>query len=56
MKYTNTPSQRVAEKSGMKFLMEYEDMKNKFTRVYSITIKEYKNNDYEVTPAPHHQS
>lgn len=41
MKYTNIPSQRVAEKNGMKLLMEYEDVKNKITKVYAITFKEY---------------
>lgn len=42
MKYTNIPSQRVAEKNGMKHVMDYEDDINIITKVYSITIEEYK--------------
>lgn len=42
MKYTNIPSQRVAEKNGMKFIMEYEDKINIITKVYAITKDEYK--------------
>lgn len=41
MKYTNIPSQRVAEKNGMKFIAEIDDEKNKKTRIYAITLKEY---------------
>ena len=42
MKYTNTPSQRVAIKNGMKLVMEYEDKVNVITKVYAITKDEYK--------------
>jgi len=41
MKYTNTPSQRVAEKNGMKLVAESEDGINGKTRVYAITLEEY---------------
>jgi RimJ/RimL family protein N-acetyltransferase len=41
MKYTNIPSQRVAVKNGMRFIMDYEDAKNKITKVYAITQEEY---------------
>ena len=41
MKYTNIPSQRVAEKNGMKFVEEIEDEKNEKTRIYAITLEEY---------------
>ncbi len=43
MKYTNIPSQKVAQKNGMRFVMEYDDVKNKMTKVYSITQEEYIN-------------
>ncbi len=41
MKETNIPSQRVAEKAGMKFIKKYEDEKNGVTKVYAITFEEY---------------
>ena len=41
MKYTNIPSQRTALKSGMKFIEEYEDPINTYTRVYVINRKEW---------------
>jgi RimJ/RimL family protein N-acetyltransferase len=40
MKYTNIASARVAEKNGMKLIMEVEDKKNIITRVYSIACAE----------------
>lgn len=43
MKYTNIPSARVAEKNGMKFVMEYPDPDNTVTKVYSISREEWKN-------------
>ncbi len=42
MKYTNIPSQKTAMKNGMRFVEEYEDPDNKYTRVYAITRKEWK--------------
>jgi len=36
MKYTNIPSQRTAMKNGMKFVEEYEDSDNTYTRVFAI--------------------
>ncbi|MGN0553684.1 MAG: GNAT family N-acetyltransferase [Oscillospiraceae bacterium] len=42
MKYTNIPSARVAEKNGMRFVMEYPDPDNTVTKVYSISRKEWK--------------
>jgi RimJ/RimL family protein N-acetyltransferase len=47
MKYTNIPSQRVAEKNGMKLIMEYEDKINILTKVYAITNDEYKKWKYD---------
>ena len=41
MKYTNEPSCRTAEKNGMKFVMEYPDPDNTFTRVYAISREEW---------------
>ena len=41
MKYTNIPSQRTAMKNGMKFVEEYEDPDNTYTRVYVIDRKEW---------------
>lgn len=41
MKYTNVASQRVAEKNGMRLIMELADEKNKTTKVYAITLEEY---------------
>lgn len=41
MKYTNAASQRVAVKNGMRFLEEYSDPVNRFTRVYGITREEW---------------
>ncbi len=43
MKHTNIPSQKVAQKNGMKFVMEYDDEKNKISKVFSITKDEYEN-------------
>ena len=41
MKYTNIPSQKTAMKNGMKFVEEYEDPNNTYTRVYAINRKEW---------------
>lgn len=41
MKYTNLPSAAVAQKVGMRFLLEYPDPVNTFTRVYRITREEW---------------
>lgn len=41
MKYTNIPSQRTAMKNGLKFVEEYEDPDNTWTRVYAITRAEW---------------
>ena len=41
MKYTNIPSQRTAMKNGMRFIEEYEDPDNTYTRVYVINRKEW---------------
>lgn len=41
MKYTNIPSQRTAMKNGMRFIEEYEDPDNTYTRVYAISRKEW---------------
>ena len=41
MKHTNIPSQRTAMKNGMRFVEEYEDPDNTFTRVYAIHRKEW---------------
>lgn len=41
MKYTNIPSQRTAVKNGMKFIEEYPDPDNTYTRVYRITREEW---------------
>ena len=41
MKYTNVPSQRVAQKNGMKCILQYEDVVNTFTRVYAISKEEH---------------
>ena len=43
MKHTNIPSQRTAMKNGMKFVEEYEDPDNTYTRVYVIHRKEWEN-------------
>lgn len=43
MKYTNKASSRVAEKNGMRFIMEYKDDVNTITKVYGITLEEYRN-------------
>lgn len=47
MKYTNVASYSVAMKCGMKFLEEYPDEINTYTKVFSITKEEWekKNND-----------
>ena len=41
MKHTNIPSQRTAMKNGMRFVEEYEDPDNIYTRVYVINRKEW---------------
>ena len=41
MKYTNEPSCRTAEKNGMKFVTEYPDPDNTFTKVYAISRDEW---------------
>lgn len=41
MKDTNIPSQRTAMKNGMRFVAEYEDPDNTYTRVYVINRKEW---------------
>ena len=41
MKYSNIPSQRTAMKNGMKFVEEYVDPDNTYTRVYIINRKEW---------------
>ena len=41
MKYTNIPSQRTAMKNGMRFVEEYKDPDNTYTRVFSINRKEW---------------
>lgn len=41
MKYTNEASQRTAMKNGMRFIEEYADPVNEFTRVYRITRVEW---------------
>lgn len=43
MKYTNEPSCRTAEKNGMKFVTEYPDPDNTFTKVYAISKAEWEN-------------
>lgn len=45
MKYTNLPSQRTAMKNGMRFLEEYTDEDNGFTRVYVITREAWQKRD-----------
>lgn len=42
MKYTNIPSQRTAEKSGMRFMEEYADPDNDYTRVYCIRREDWR--------------
>ncbi len=44
MKYTNEASARVAVKNGMRFIKEYPDAENTFTRVYCISSEEWKSN------------
>lgn len=41
MKYTNIPSQRTALKNGMKYIEEYEDPDNTYTRVFGIQRTEW---------------
>ncbi len=41
MKYTNEASYRTAMKNGMKFIEEYADTDNGYTRVYAITREEW---------------
>ena len=41
MKYTNIPSQKTAIKNGMRFIEEYEDSDNTYTRVFAITRTEW---------------
>ena len=48
MKYTNVGSYSTALKNGMKFVEEYPDPVNSFTRVYAISREEWeerRNND-----------
>lgn len=40
-KYTNVPSQKTAEKMGMKCIKQYPDEKNEFTTVYGMTRETY---------------
>ena len=40
-KYANEPSWRTAMKNGMRFVEEYADPVNEFTRVYRITREEW---------------
>lgn len=40
-KYTNVPSQKTAEKMGMKRIKQYPDPKNEFTTVYAMTKEAY---------------
>lgn len=42
MKYTNVASYSTAMKNGMRFIEEYPDPDNTFTRVYAITREEWK--------------
>lgn len=42
MKYTNVSSQKVAEKNGMMLMAEFDDERNEKTRVYTITLEEYR--------------
>lgn len=44
MKYTNKASQRTAMKNGLRFVEEYPDPDNEFTRVYAITREEWEKN------------
>lgn len=44
MAYTNVASYTVALKNGMRFIEEYPDPDNEFTRVYAITREEWLNN------------
>lgn len=39
MKYTNIASARVAEKNGMKLILELDDQKNIRTKVYAISLE-----------------
>ena len=41
MKYTNIPSQKTAMKNGMRFLEEYEDPDNTYTRVYRLRREDW---------------
>ena len=50
MKYTNIASAKVAEKNGMKLVNELKDEKNGITKVYAITIEEYKSMVYFEAP------
>jgi len=45
MKYTNIPSQKTAMKNGMRFIEEYEDSDNTYTRVFAITRTEWEERD-----------
>ena len=40
-KYTNVPSQKTAEKMGMKRIKQYPDEKNEFITVYAMTRETY---------------
>ena len=41
MKYTNIPSQKTAVKNAMRFIEEYEEPDNTYTRVFAITRTEW---------------
>ncbi len=41
MKHTNAPSAGVALKNGMRFIEQYEDEVNEYTRVYAITREQW---------------
>ena len=45
MKYTNIPSQKTAMKNSMRFVEEYEDSDNTYTRVFAITRTEWEERD-----------
>ena len=42
MKYTNEASIKTAISYGCKFILEYEDVEDKITKVYAITREEWK--------------
>ena len=51
MKYTNVGSYSTAISNGMKFIKEYPDEINTFTRVYAITRDEWKQIYFTMSPA-----